>query len=247
MEVHAHAHTERKKWTHYLFEFLMLFLAVFCGFLAENLREHQAEHQRERQFVRSMEDDIQLDTSSLNAILQRRLRREEMFDSLTLLLNSPERDQFTGRLYYFSRHMQRLSPVVFTYNDRTIQQLKNGGNMRLITKQSAADAIVLYDGSVRDMNTTEDRENNYMMQCLPYVYRIFDGRVMDLMVDSTGAIHELPNNAPLLPTAMANLADFNGTLHSLKSSNLVIIAKVRTMIAEADKLLDVLKKEYQLQ
>ena len=38
MEVHAHTHTERKKWTHYLWEFLMLFLAVFCGFLAENQR-----------------------------------------------------------------------------------------------------------------------------------------------------------------------------------------------------------------
>ena len=25
MEVHAHSHTERKKWTHYLWEFLMLF------------------------------------------------------------------------------------------------------------------------------------------------------------------------------------------------------------------------------
>ncbi|MBK9661472.1 MAG: hypothetical protein IPO68_16495 [Chitinophagaceae bacterium] len=40
MEVHHHAHTARKKWTHYFWEFLMLFLAVFCGFLAENQREH---------------------------------------------------------------------------------------------------------------------------------------------------------------------------------------------------------------
>ena len=30
MEVHAHTHTERKKWTHYFWESLMLFLAVFC-------------------------------------------------------------------------------------------------------------------------------------------------------------------------------------------------------------------------
>jgi len=26
MEVHAHAHTARKRWTHYFWEFLMLFL-----------------------------------------------------------------------------------------------------------------------------------------------------------------------------------------------------------------------------
>ena len=44
MEVHAHSHTPRKKWTHYLWEFIMLFLAVFCGFLAENQREHYVEN-----------------------------------------------------------------------------------------------------------------------------------------------------------------------------------------------------------
>ena len=44
MEVHAHTHTARKKWTHYFWEFIMLFLAVFCGFLAENQREHIIEH-----------------------------------------------------------------------------------------------------------------------------------------------------------------------------------------------------------
>jgi len=45
MEVHTHTHTARKKWTHYLWEFLMLFLAVFAGFLAEDQREHIVEHQ----------------------------------------------------------------------------------------------------------------------------------------------------------------------------------------------------------
>jgi len=35
MEVHAHTHTERKKWTHYFWEFFMLFLAVTLGFFVE--------------------------------------------------------------------------------------------------------------------------------------------------------------------------------------------------------------------
>jgi tetratricopeptide (TPR) repeat protein len=33
MEVHAHTHTARKKWTHYLIEFLMLFLLTCCATL----------------------------------------------------------------------------------------------------------------------------------------------------------------------------------------------------------------------
>ncbi len=224
----------------------MLFLAVFCGFLAENFREHKVEQRREMQFIRSMTDDIKLDTSALNSILLKRTRRKEMYDSLSVLLNSPQRDNFIPRLYYFSRHLQRLSPVVFTYNDRTIQQLKNGGNMRLISKQAVTDAIVLYDAAVRDMNLTQDRENTYMLQCLPHLYRIFDGRVMDLMIDSLSAIHEPPPGVGLLPTAMATLPDFNGSVHSMKSSNIVLQNKVGTLIREGEKLLNTLKGEYHL-
>ena len=69
MEVHAHTHTERKKWTHYLWEFLMLFLAVTLGFFVENQREHLVEHQREQQFVQSLFNDIKADTANLDRII----------------------------------------------------------------------------------------------------------------------------------------------------------------------------------
>ena len=61
MEVHIHTHTERKTFTHHLYEFLMLFLAVFCGFLAENQQEHMVEHQREKQYIRSLQEDLSRD------------------------------------------------------------------------------------------------------------------------------------------------------------------------------------------
>jgi len=66
MEVHAHAHTERKKWTHYLWEFIMLFLAVFCGFLAENQREHLVEHNRAKDYARALIQDLKSDTANIN-------------------------------------------------------------------------------------------------------------------------------------------------------------------------------------
>src|SRR5262245_63522466 len=69
MEVHHHSHTERKKWTHYLWEFLMLFLAVFCGFLAENQREHFVEHRQEKQYMKLMMEDLVNDTIQLQKSL----------------------------------------------------------------------------------------------------------------------------------------------------------------------------------
>ena len=69
MEVHAHTHTARKKWTHYFWEFLMLFLAVFCGFLAEYQLEHKIEKERGRQYVISFYEDLVTDTSRFNSII----------------------------------------------------------------------------------------------------------------------------------------------------------------------------------
>ena len=80
MEVHAHTHTPRKKWTHYFWEFFMLFLAVTAGFLVENEREHYVEHLREKQFINSLLIDVKLDTANLNRIISARDMREKMFD-----------------------------------------------------------------------------------------------------------------------------------------------------------------------
>src|SRR6186713_675118 len=66
MEVHHHAHTSRKKWTHYFWEFLMLFLAVFCGFLAEYQLEHKIESDRGKQYIYFFYEDLLTDSSHFN-------------------------------------------------------------------------------------------------------------------------------------------------------------------------------------
>ena len=63
MEVHAHTHTARKKWTHYFWEFLMLFLAVFCGFLAEYQLEHKIERDKEKVYAQNLLEDLKVDTA----------------------------------------------------------------------------------------------------------------------------------------------------------------------------------------
>ena len=70
MEVHAHTNTPLKKWTHYLWEFLMLFLAVFCGFFAENMRENVVDRHREKDYIISMIEDLKADTANLSFVLK---------------------------------------------------------------------------------------------------------------------------------------------------------------------------------
>ena len=102
MEVHAHTHTARKKWTHYFWEFLMLFLAVFCGFLAEYQLEHTIEHQREKKYIQALASDLGADITRLQTIIQLRNERALLLDSFIILLNSKDALQHSNDLYYYN-------------------------------------------------------------------------------------------------------------------------------------------------
>jgi len=153
MEVHHHAHTSRKKWTDYFWEFLMLFLAVFCGFLAENQREDFVEHRREKEYVKSFIEDLKSDTGNYNRQIRLRTISQDRADALIILLLGPERSKHTDSIYVCVERMGRGN--LFLYNDRTIQQLKNSGSMRLIRNQTASNLILQYDQLVKDMQYKE--------------------------------------------------------------------------------------------
>src|SRR5678809_783499 len=140
MEVHAHTHTARKKWTHYLWEFLMLFLAVFCGFLAEYQLEHTIEHQREKDYMQSMIEDLKSDSTMFETNIRLRISRIQMMDSLVVLLSSADMDKKGNDIYFFARS---ISPPTNTFpNDRTIQQLKSSGSLRLIRTKNISNNIM---------------------------------------------------------------------------------------------------------
>ena len=144
MEVHAHTHTERKKWTHYIWEFLMLFLAVFCGFLAENQREHIIEQKREKQYINSFCEDLATDETDLQAIIDRLYKHVIIADSLELLMNKATKKTPANQIYMYLRTFTRSSGTLLTVNDRTIVQLRNAGGMRLIQNKNVSDSIVGY-------------------------------------------------------------------------------------------------------
>lgn len=154
MEVHTHTHTPRKKWTHYFWEFLMLFLAVFCGFLAENQREHFVEGQREKQFIKSMIEDLQTDTANLSATINGFKEIESRFDTVIRGFDESIKKYSSSWTRSFLLSFKGGYPD-FYHADRTIQQLKNSGGMRLIKNESAANGIIKYDADIKDIDYEE--------------------------------------------------------------------------------------------
>ena len=249
MEVHHHAHTPGKKWTHYLWEFLMLFLAVFCGFLAENQREHFVEHKRERQFILSMREDLKSDTILLN--LHTRLRRQTIksIDSLIYFLKQPNPDEFGRHIYYYARSITRH--YAFLSNDRTIQQLKNAGNLRLIRKQKVSDSLMGYDIYMRRTELTRLREENFLVGYIETMKQLFDGSEFDKMIIDVPAPMQIDwklpeGNPPLLRKDKESIQKLIYDLHFVRSINIYNMNWNNDMINRATRLSELLIREYHL-
>ncbi|HEX4878059.1 MAG TPA: hypothetical protein VFV31_15425 [Chitinophagaceae bacterium] len=142
MEVHTHTHTPRKKWTHYFWEFLMLFLAVFCGFLAEYQLEHKIEKDRELVYIKSLVKDLEFDTLRFSRTINRIEEKLPYYDSVLLFFKNP--GAFSNKLpfrFYIKTNIEQIYQPL----SPTLQQLRNSGNLRLLTKKLVLDSIVIYD------------------------------------------------------------------------------------------------------
>ena len=144
MEVHTHAHTERKKLTHYFWEFFMLFLAVTLGFFVENKREHYVEHQREKQYMVSMLEDLKKDTAQINSIFNYidNSMLPVQQETLPLLYLDQFNDSTIRQIYALLP--RSIGFVTFSFQDRTSSQLKNSGNLRLIRSAAITDSLADY-------------------------------------------------------------------------------------------------------
>jgi hypothetical protein len=244
MEVHQHSHTPRKKWYHYFWEFFMLFLAVTLGFFVENQREHIVEHKREKQFILSFMDDLKNDMNQLDSLTRKRQEKAVWFDSLTLLLNTPDPDKYGGQIYYYSRYRPR--PYVFFNNDATLQQLKYAGNLRLIRNKAAADSILAYDRQFRFIDGIRAREETLAQRIFNSLNKLFDPAVFDQMITYDIEFIPPPGNPKLLTKDKAVIQNFLSDIHYLKTVNIAQIGWFKRQKERAKTTLAFLQTAYHL-
>ena len=238
MEVHAHTHTARKKWTHYFWEFFMLFLAVTLGFFVENQREHFIEHKREKQYMQSMLEDLIQDTLEINRISLLNTTHINYIDTLlnTLLLPSVEDSATRRKLYDFMTASMAGELAVFS--QRTLSQLKNAGGLRLVRKKEVADLISLHDSKIQYLGVIAKSLDESTTDATRVGTEIFDLNYYRLNHDRK---YELITYDPKMLKKFFNWVDIVQNVFYYYSDHLQKEKQV------AIKLMLLIKKEYHLE
>ena len=245
MEVHQHTHTPRKKWTHYFWEFLMLFLAVFCGFLAEYRLEHVIENQREEKYVRSLIQDLKTDTAHLETFINLRKGKRIMMDSLVLLLSTDKHKQFGNETYFFARHVFFGQPFVST--DGTMQQLKNAGNLRLIKKENIINNILDYDASVKELREWDESDTRIKTTFREVGGTIFNADQFYKVFNADYQFVKPTTNPQLITDNPLMINNVAFQIQYLALGSLGNALRGKALKTKAENLIELLKKEYQLQ
>ena len=197
MEVHAHTHTPRKKWTHYFWEFLMLFLAVFCGFLAENQREHYVEAHRAEDYAKSFYNDLKSDTADINKG-QRYIRFFiSVLDSFSSIAGSGYgKTLVPGTFYYYGREVTHAYPI--DWSRSTLNQLIQSGNLRYIKNKELVNKINQYYALQGTIDATSSSDEKHREVIRELRNKIVDDRFFSIFLRNVNA-DNIINNLSLSP------------------------------------------------
>ena len=240
MEVHKHPHhvTHKKKWPEYLLEFFMLFLAVFLGFLAENFREHQVATEKEKVHMENVLEDLKADTAIYNNYTKNNKVLFKLIDTMIYLVKSPERKQHIAELAYTARMiLPKYKPLYIT--DRTYDQMKSSGDLRLIRSKQVANNISSYYYSVIDLKKYNDAAFEWGSDYAISMGKIFDGELLlkiikegkqqtaeptDLLTEDRITLNELVTSAQYLYGAFS-LGEKISNQRNIAAQNLILLIK----------------------
>lgn len=237
MEVHHHPEVGKKNFKEYLLEGLMIFIAVTLGFFAESLREHINERSKEGDYIVSLAQDLRTDTARIDQALKIDTGELSVSDSLMGLLLQPATDPHNIREAYNIVWVTMDQEDVH-FSNRTYDELKSSGDMRLIHSRKVTDSIEYYENGIRNC---EDQDAYY-------------GRETSAMGDVCGTIFlsrfrfRPPGQEPFRfastdPAAInmycSRLGFYQGVLRSY-------IRMIREQKQDAVALLSLLQKEYDL-
>ena len=179
METHAH-HLHRapgKKFWHYFSELIMLFFAVFCGFLGENFREHNIERQREQRYIKNLCEDLKSDTAIYSEYNKNTLELMGIVDSITILMKSSGRNKSLSRIYFLARIATIRDPSI-SPNDRTFDQMKSSGLLRLISSNQVSDRVSIYYNSLKSIILQNDFISARLGDYMAAVGKVFNADLL---------------------------------------------------------------------
>jgi hypothetical protein len=166
-------------------------------------------------------------------------------DSAQHLIANTDIFKNSNRFFDYSRELARFMRYYPT--DRTIQQLKNAGNMRLIRNWDVSNAITDYDSKTRLLTEVDQQLNEQIIEYRGYLIEFLDLTSYDKdnpvgsFMDNEGGTKGNPGYINNDPKKAKMIYNQNFTLKMFFAT---VEKSAEAMVEDGKRLIDLLQKEY---
>jgi len=252
MEVHHPSHLPTGKWTHYLWEFLMLFLAVTLGFFVENQREHYTEKLRAKDFAKALVMDLAADTTELNDVIRQDKMIVTCCDSMNSWIKKISGKGTVPGLFYFYSNIGTFSPRV-VWSTATLTQMTQSGSLRFFRNTELVRKLGYYYDNISFIASLNLGDVNYRDETIRLRNRILDNSLYRNYSEYTmSQFNEISDSLlrvrlPLFNYDRALLNEYGNSFETRRRVlNLLAKQYYQEDLNNAVELINLLKKEYHL-
>lgn len=237
MEVHHHPNVEKKGLKEYFLEFIMIFLAVTLGFFAENIREHFVDKTHEKEYINSFYEDLSRDGRELPDLIKSiEYQQLQTADSLQAILPGMNSKTAANTVYTSLRLIIRQQGIRIFVTDRTIEQIKNAGEMRLLSNKQISDSLVDYYKEVDYIEYLQRDLLAYKAELKADFPRILKSQDYNKVIDAQDRIINPNENLYLSATdsftinkILLEVSDIKGLSHSIQSMISELLGKAENI------------------
>lgn len=224
-------------------EIVLVVIGILIALQINNWNEAQNEKKIELGYMKNVLEDLKADDLIYSNYKKSNIDVYNTIDSLVIYLNKPDRIKFTSKTSYWARIMTvkftRAQPV-----ERTYEQMKSSGQLKLIKNQKVTNGISKYYNSLSELKQYNEAAILWLADYLKSVGKVFDGEVLlkilkERKEQKTDASTLITEDKAIINELIASAQYIYGVV---KLSETVCDKKQK----EALDLMNLIKKEYQI-
>ncbi len=196
MEVHHHPKVEKKNFSEYFLEFIMIFLAVTLGFFAENIREHYTEKSKTRQYLQAYRDELLQHRVIYDKYIKGFQEKVVVCDSMKNIFYEKHENERIGDVARLLIPSLRLSDVPLS--TASYDQIVSAGALKNIDNILLRDSMSEYKGQIEEMKNYNGHLIQHLMQNTELVGELSDFHDV-LTADTTESFDQMTHIPSMQP------------------------------------------------
>ncbi len=227
-------------------EIVLVVIGILIALQLNHWKEANADRALEKEYIVSLIEDLQKDTQHFTTAIGFNEERIKNLDSLAALCFDYEKAN--DYIVYYRYMVALRHPDFVSQTDRTLSQLKNAGGMRLITKKTTADSLIMYEDYFKKITNQQTWCEGMLKDLVDAGIPIFNfkylpeyqGERIEQSLDEFNNTTQIDASSEKLILGLGNLAS---AYSAITTYYLILIKEGKE---KAIELIKVLEKDYEL-